>query len=57
MFKKILLKFHRSKLGMETLQVVAIIAIAAIVALGIFTLKDKIFGWSNKATDEIIQKK
>ena len=57
MFKKMIKRFHRSQLGMETLQVVAIVAIAAIVALGIFSIKDKIFNWSNEKTDEIIQKK
>ncbi|MBR5626000.1 MAG: hypothetical protein IKW74_00080 [Thermoguttaceae bacterium] len=40
-------KFHNNKKGMEVLQVVLIIALAAIVGLAIVAIGQKIVTWSN----------
>ena len=50
-------KFHDDEEGMETLQVVMILAISAIVAVFIFTMWDKISAWAKELIDKILNRK
>ena len=51
--RNILATFHHDEDGIEALQVVMIVAIAAIVLIGFMTVGQEIFGWMREKWNEL----
>jgi Flp pilus assembly pilin Flp len=52
-FRQALATFHQDEDGIEALQVVMIVAIAAIVLIGFMTVGQEVFSWMREKWNEL----
>lgn len=55
--RKLIHSFHEDEDGLEALQAIMIVAIAAVVLIGLMTFGDKVFEWLGQKWDELKGKK
>ena len=53
--RELVRRIHEDEDGMETMQVVMIVAVAAAVVVVLYKFGDKVFQWGGQKTDEMIQ--